>query len=30
LGGSPEEFAELIAHDLVMWRKAAEAAGLGK
>jgi len=30
LGGSPEEFAEVIARDLVMWRKAAEAAGLRK
>ena len=30
LGGSPEEFAQLIARDTVKWRLAAEAAGLKK
>jgi tripartite-type tricarboxylate transporter receptor subunit TctC len=30
MGGSPEEFAQLIARDTVKWRKAAEAAGLKK
>jgi len=30
MGGSPEEFAQLIANDTVKWRMAAEAAGLKK
>jgi tripartite-type tricarboxylate transporter receptor subunit TctC len=30
LGGSPEEFAELIARDSVKWTAVAKAAGLQK
>jgi len=30
LGGSPEEFAQLIARGMVTWADAAEAAGLRK
>jgi tripartite-type tricarboxylate transporter receptor subunit TctC len=30
MGGSPEEFVQLIARDTVKWRTAAEAAGLKK
>lgn len=30
LGSTPEEFAELIAHDTVKWAAAARAAGLKK
>src|SRR5262249_62203154 len=30
LDGSPEEFAQLIAHGMATWAAAAEAAGLRK
>jgi tripartite-type tricarboxylate transporter receptor subunit TctC len=30
LGGSPEEFAQLIARGMATWAVAAEAAGLKK
>jgi tripartite-type tricarboxylate transporter receptor subunit TctC len=30
LGSTPEEFAELIAHDAIKWAAAAQAAGLKK
>src|SRR5262245_22502909 len=30
LGGSPEEFAQLIARDMVKWSEAAKTAGLQK